>query len=1073
MRFPRFVPVVICLTLNAFSLFAQSPNGNINGLVSDSSSAAVVGAEVVAVNDATRLQYTTNTNREGIYVLPNLPPGPYRIQVSKVGFKTLIKPDIVLNVQDSLSINFTLLVGAFHEIVTVQGGAPLVNTESASVSTVVDRQFAENLPMNGRSFQTLIQLTPGVVLTTSNPSDSGQFSVNGQRAASNYWTVDGVSANIGVGVSLNTSPGNGLGGSLGSFSALGGTNSLVSVDAMQEFRIQTLTYAPEFGRAPGGQISIVTRSGTNQFHGTIFDYFRNDVLDSSSWFNGYTNVPPLPKAEERQNDFGGVLGGPLYKSRTFFFFSYEGLRLRLPQTTLTTVPDVAARQNAIAALRPYLDAYPLPNGPESTTSGGAEFNASYSNPATLDAYSLRVDHKLSDSLELFGRYSDSPSTFDERGITSALSTVSQISVRTQTATAGSTWTPRPTLSNDLRFNYSRVSAMRSYRMDDFGGAVPLSPLPFPAPFSSDNAQFYFDISALTQGFLHDGKVQDALQRQINVLDNLMKQKVDHSLKFGVDYRRLSPLNSPYGYLQGAFLGSVPSAENGQFESAIVSASNSTIFLFRNLGLYAQDTWSLHHRLTLTYGLRWDIDFVPRSRKGPEFAAVTGFDLNNLSQLALAPSGTSVYKTTYGDFAPRLGVVYELNPNQKWQSVVRGGFGLFYDMASSEMGNQISAQYYPFGATAVYSGGTLPLSAQMAAAPLVTLPNATNGGILSAVDPGLVLPRSLEWNAAFEQGLGTQQVITASYVGAEGRRLLQSAFISSPNPNYGATQLLANAGTSDYDALQLQFRRRLTNGLQVLASYTWSHSIDTASAGSDYLASNILVPGANPNLNRASSDFDVRNAFSAAVTYDVAAPTRTTLTAMLLGGWSIENIVQAHSALPVDVSDIGFFEFANGFNADIRPDLVPQQSVYLNGSQCIDVFGASCPGGKGFNPAAFADPPVDPATGNPLRQGDTPRNFMRGFGALQWDLAVHRSFPIHDSLTLQFRAELFNVLNHPNFGPPSGQYLSPAFGGPAGFGLSTQTLAQSLNGDNLGAGAFNPLYQIGSPRSIQLALKLTF
>src|SRR5271165_3514255 len=181
MRFPRFVPFLICITLNTFSLFAQSPNGNINGLVSDPSSAAVVGAEVVAVNDVTGVQYTTKTNSEGIYVLPNLPPGPYRVQVSKIGFKTLIKPDIILNIQDSLSMNFTLLVGAFHEIVTVQGGAPLVNTESASVSTVVDRQFAENLPMNGRSFQTLIDLTPGVVPATSNSNDGGQFNINGQR----------------------------------------------------------------------------------------------------------------------------------------------------------------------------------------------------------------------------------------------------------------------------------------------------------------------------------------------------------------------------------------------------------------------------------------------------------------------------------------------------------------------------------------------------------------------------------------------------------------------------------------------------------------------------------------------------------------------------------------------------------------------------------------------------------------------------------------------------------------------------------------------------------------------------
>src|SRR6202041_1052703 len=288
---------------------------------------------------------------------------------SKIGFKTLIKPDIVLTVQDLLAINFTLPLGAASETITVEGGAPLMNTESGSVSTVVDRQFAENLPMNGRSFQTLIQLTPGVVLTPNNEGAEGQFSVNGQRAASNYWMVDGVSANIGTGANFNA--GNGVGGALGSFSVLGGTNSLVSIDAMQEFRIQTSSYAPEFGRTPGGQISIVTRSGSNDFHGTLFDYFRNNALDAKDWF---TNFNGLPKPEERQNDFGGVLGGPVRKNKTFFFFSYEGLRLRQPSAQETSVPDAASRLQAPASMQPFLNAFPMPNGPE-LGSGLAQFNA--------------------------------------------------------------------------------------------------------------------------------------------------------------------------------------------------------------------------------------------------------------------------------------------------------------------------------------------------------------------------------------------------------------------------------------------------------------------------------------------------------------------------------------------------------------------------------------------------------------------------------------------------------------------------------------------------------------------------
>jgi hypothetical protein len=217
--------------------------------------------------------------------------------------------------------------------------------------------------------------------------------------------VDGVGANIGI--STTVGPGAGIGGSLGSFSVLGGTNSLVSVDALQEFRIQTSTYAPEFGRTPGAQISIETRSGTNRLHGTLFEYLRNDALDANNWF---ANNVGLPKPQERQNDFGGTLGGPILKDRTFFFFSYEGLRLRLPEVGLSTVPDLPSRRNATQAMQPFLDAYPLPNGPDNVANGQAQYNASFSNPASLDAYSLRLDHKVHNALALFGRYNYSPSS---------------------------------------------------------------------------------------------------------------------------------------------------------------------------------------------------------------------------------------------------------------------------------------------------------------------------------------------------------------------------------------------------------------------------------------------------------------------------------------------------------------------------------------------------------------------------------------------------------------------------------------------------------------------------------------
>jgi hypothetical protein len=981
--------------------------------------------------------------------------------VSKIGFKTLIKPDIVLNVQDSLSMNFTLLVGAFHEIVTVQGGAPLVDTESATVSTVVDRQFAENLPMNGRSFQTLIYLTPGIVVVPPNGSDNGQFTVNGQRASSNYWMVDGVSANIGVGTGYG---GNGLGGTIGSFSTSGGTNGLVSIDAMQEFRIQTSSFAPEFGRTPGGQISIVTRSGTNRYHGTAFDYVRNDALDAGNWFNGYTNNPPLPKAEERQNDFGGTLGGPVLKERLFFFFSYEGLRLRLPETALTNVPDLASRATAAPALQPYLNSYPLPNGPDDLQSGVAQFNKSLANPSTLDAYSLRIDYNPSSRWTLFGRYNKSPSESDARGGGpggyGALNSVSVFRIATGTSTGGATWNASPVTTNDLRFNYSRVSSQSAFTLDNFGGATPLTTLPYPSPYNNGNATFGFGIYSLGVGYgFNTGNQVKTIQRQINVVDSLTRQVQAHALKFGVDFRRLSPQYLPAAYIQQADFNDIPSLLAGASASGYLATVNDTTVLFHNIGVYAQDTWRARPQLTLTYGLRWDVDFAPSSAYGPSIPAVTGYSLNDLSQLAIASPGTQPFKTTYGNLAPRIGLAYQLSPREGRQTVLRAGGGIFFDLVSAETGNVLGSAYAPFGASTSFSG-TFPFTSDETA----PLPIPSNGTLSQFIgfNPNLRLPYTLEWNVALERSLGREQAITFGYVAARGHRLLQttSFYFETPpqfNPMLGFDNFVDNTAHSDYDALQIQFQRRLSKGLQALASYTRSHSLDNGSASSYAAAGNEGAAG-NSKSNYGSSDFDVRNAFTAGLTFDVPAPRTTALVRSVLGGWSVQTLLVARSAPPVNVADVNFFELAGGNYTGIRPDVVSGQPLYL--------FESQFPGGKAFNPNAFTDPPTD-SSGYPLRQGDLGRNALRGFGATQWDFAMHRDFPLYESCKLQFRAEMFNVLNHPNFGPPDNQF------GAGGFGVSTQTLNQSLASAGQGTGSVSALYQIGGPRSIQLALKLIF
>lgn len=352
-------------------VLSQSTNATISGGVTDPSGQLIPDAEINIANDATGVIYSVKTNDSGIYFVPILPPGHYHVQVSKQGFKTIIKPDIILNVQSAVALNFALPIGARSESITIEAGASAINTTDASVSTVIDRKFVENMPLNGRSFQSLISLAPGVVQTPipygSSAGNSGEFSVNGQRTEANYYTVDGVSANVGVGNQGSYSAG--AAGLTPSQTALGTTQNMASIDALQEFRINTSTYSAEYGRTPGGQISLQTRSGTGQWHGTLFDYFRNDALDANNWFNDHT-THVTRKTAERQNDFGGTFGGPfvlphLYHGdrRTFFFYSYEGLKLTLPTPATTTqVPDSSLRSVTASGLQPFINAFTIANG---------------------------------------------------------------------------------------------------------------------------------------------------------------------------------------------------------------------------------------------------------------------------------------------------------------------------------------------------------------------------------------------------------------------------------------------------------------------------------------------------------------------------------------------------------------------------------------------------------------------------------------------------------------------------------------------------------------------------------------
>jgi hypothetical protein len=504
------------------SAAAQSATATLSGTVTDQNGAVVPGAKITVVNVGTRLQREATTNGEGYFVVLLLPPSNYKVRVEGQGFTPAEIESVILNVGDQKALQIQLKAGDVNATVQVINEAPLID-ESPAVATVVDRQFVGNLPLNGRSFQSLIALTPGVVLTKANVSEQGQFSVNGQRANANYFTVDGVSANVGVGPNLGQS----AGGALPALNAGGGTSNLVSVDALQEFKVQTSTYAPEFGRTPGAQVQILTRSGTNQFRGILFEYFRNEALDANDWFN---NSRRLKKPALRQNDFGGVFGGPIIKNRTFFFLSYEGLRLRLPQTQITAVPTVNARQSAPSPIQPLLRAFPLPNGKD-LANGLAEFNASYSDPTTLNATSIRIDHTISSKLTLFGRYNYAPSETLQRGVASSLSTVRQLLANTQTLTTGATWAITPTISSEFRANYSRTRGAGFLSLDNFGGATPPPDSEIIPSFASSKDSF-FSIS-LGSGISYSlGKNADNLQRQVNLVNNVAIATGSHQLNSG-------------------------------------------------------------------------------------------------------------------------------------------------------------------------------------------------------------------------------------------------------------------------------------------------------------------------------------------------------------------------------------------------------------------------------------------------------------------------------------------------------------------------------------------------------------
>jgi len=1028
------------LVLNA--AWAQSSTASLSGRVVDPTGASISGANVTLTDAERGTKRETATTAEGLFVFDPLPPARYKAVIEKSGFATREFQDVVLNVSDRKTLEVILGIAAHGETLTVRAS---LLSESPAVATVVNQRLIENQPLNGRSFQRLIELSPGVSLTPSNLTSQGQFSVNGQRASSNYFTIDGVSANFASSPSVTLYET--AGGGVPSFTASGTTTSLASVDAVQEFSIQTSTYAPEFGRQPGAQVSIVTRSGANQFHGSGFDYLRNSVFDANNFF---ANRNGLSKPAIRQNDFGGVAGGPVLvpgydgRDRTFFFASYEGVRLRQPFVTEPLqVPSIAARNAATGPLQDVLNAFPLPTGPEIPGSpGAASYIASFSNPQQVDAGSIRIDHTLNSKITMFGRYNHAPSEDRQRARYCAASCVAMLEYRTRTGTLGATMSLTPSLANDLRVNWSEAKVKQSYSIDSFGGAiVPPSSSLYPAFTNRDQGYIYIEVNASGSNTISDGLFSDNRQRQFNVVDNLSWTIGSHALKLGFDYRRIAS-SSYSGTYKRQFLPDsiVDLVANNPAPGAIIAPTLTLQPVYTNFSAYVQDTWRATSRMTLTYGFRYDVNPAPKEANGN--LPFTVQNLDTPSSLALAPQGTRLYDTTFTNFAPRAGVVYQLS--QARRTVVRGGFGVFYDLGYAFAGSAFSTGIFPFARTLNLSSTTFTSPAFAAQPPAVSL-NPPYPRVF-AYSQGFELPYTLQYNAAIEQGIGQRDTISLAYVGASGRRLGRVESLRNVNPSFTRIDVVRDNGSSSYNALQAQYRRPLTRDLQVLASYTFAKSLDTISEESQ---NNFQAPATrySPSNDRGPSSFDVRHSFTTAVSYSVPFRSSNRALQALLSNYGIDATIRAVSARPVNVVT-GRDPFGFGITTVARPDVVANQPLYLD--------DPNSPGGRRFNRAAF-----DSAT--PLaqgRQGTLGRNVLRGFSSSQWDLSVRRQFRLSERFGLQARVDAFNILNHPNFDNPIGITRD------ANFGRSTQMLASGLGG-------LSSLYQVGGPRSLQMVLKLTF
>jgi hypothetical protein len=1081
----RYGISILLIFLLAIVAAAQTFRGTILGTVFDPNGALVAGAKITVKNTNTGLERTATTDEAGNYTVAELPIGPYEVRVEQSGFNTHTVSNITVEVASERRVDITLQVGG-HENVVVVATNVQVETTTNTLGGTITTKAAADLPINGRDFTKFLVTVPGATGDPSGATDSpgsfGLFSANGNRGRANNYLLDGTDMNDGY----RNLP------AINEAGVFGTPATILPIEAISEAAILS-NFEAEYGRNSGAIVNIVTKSGTNDFHGSLFEFFRNNKLDARNFFN----PKPDPQTQFRNNQFGGAIGGPIKRNQTFFYFAYEGQRERVGLNSTARVPDpseiaaLGGPTNPVIARLLARNPWPTPNRPLSNEDPGAP-NLFVTTPASNDVDSLiaKIDHSFNKDNQLTGRYfygtSDQsfPLAILAGNILPGYNTTTPTIVHLVSLSYLKILSP--TKVNEFRFGYNRFDEGFFPEDNDFD---PRS-IGLNTGISNDRDFGLPQIRIQDErGIANIGATLSVPRARVDsnfhVIDNFSWKLDKHDVKFGYEFRRTTVDQFfDAGYRGRLDFASLEDFLSGTLSGGRAARGDSNRNTFQNShATYLQDTFRWSPQLTFNLGLRWDYFGVIDEKDH----LLSNFD----PAVGLVQVGSAglprLYNRDWNNFSPRLGFAWDINGNSK--TVVRAGWGLFYDAFSQDFfAGQLPFNTFNPG-PAFNPVGPAPVLFSFSTGPVIEdgVPIFTDflDSDVFAVDPNLRTPYIQNYNFNIQRELFKNGVLEVGYVGSTGKKLFRYRDINQPvNPSVSSARPFDNGpfapsgGTffyvnhlettafSNYNALQTTFSVRDRGGFSTQVNYTWSHSIDNASDGQDYVANATQPDNSHcTRCEKANSNFDNRHRF--VVTASYAVPNFAKSHPRLGKGWQLNTIVTIRTGNPFHLTL--FDDYNNTGEFFPRPDLIGDPYAgtsapdrFIN----LSAFKVPCtiaPGGDG----SAAD--CIPGT---WHFGSLGRNALRGPGYQNVDFSIFKDTDITEKLRLQFRAEVFNIFNHPNFSNP----LLPSFAADitssidADTGLGTGFLPITVTPD---VGIGNPFLGGGGPRNIQFAVKLIF